>query len=55
MAEKVWRVIIAIVVGGYVLAPDLFPGPIDDAIVLGLGIFANYKLKAKQLAEKEEP
>ena len=39
------RVLIGIVVFLYVVAPDFFPGPIDDAVLIFLGVAANNKLK----------
>jgi uncharacterized membrane protein YkvA (DUF1232 family) len=37
--KKIKKIVLLIVVALYVIFPDFFPGPIDDAIVSGLGLF----------------
>ncbi len=54
MKEKFWRVIIAVTVGLYIISPDFFPGPIDDAIMLVLGYFMNQRLKMKEIEQASE-
>jgi hypothetical protein len=39
------RILIGLIVFIYVIAPDLLPGPIDDAVMIMLGVAANNKLK----------
>jgi len=39
----------------YVLCPDLFPGPFDDALVIALGVIASASLNnAKRMAMERE-
>ena len=54
MKERFWKVVIAVTVGLYIISPDLFPGPIDDAIILVLGCFMNQRLKMKEIEQVNE-
>lgn len=46
MMDLSWKkIIIILVVAVYVMVPDLFPGPIDDVIVSGLGLAMASKVK----------
>lgn len=55
MKEIFWKMIIAVTVGLYIISPDLFPGPIDDAIILVLGCFMNQRIKMKEIGQTGEP
>lgn len=41
-----WKVVIAVIVVGYIFSPiDLVPGPIDDVIVALIGSVVELRLK----------
>lgn len=45
MSPTVKKIIILIVVVCYAIAPDLFPGPIDDVLVAAGGLLAASKVR----------
>jgi uncharacterized membrane protein YkvA (DUF1232 family) len=43
-----------IAIGAYVISPaDAIPGPVDDLIIMLLGLVANKKLNEKKAAERD--
>ena len=43
-----------IAIGAYVISPaDAIPGPVDDLIIMLLGLAANKKLNGKKAAERD--
>ena len=48
MSNRLKKILLLVLVIGYILSPtDALPGPVDDLIVMLLGMFANGKLKRK--------
>ena len=48
MSNRLKKILLLVLVIGYVLSPtDALLGPVDDLIVMLLGMFANGKLKRK--------
>lgn len=48
MNNRLKKILLVALVIGYVLSPaDAMPGPIDDLIVMLLGMFANGKLSRR--------
>lgn len=48
MNDRLKKILLLALVVGYVLSPaDALPGPVDDLLVMLLGMFANGKLKRK--------
>lgn len=45
--RKAWFVILALTLVLYAVMPDKYPGPIDDAILIILGGFAEFLLLQK--------
>ncbi len=47
--NKFFKLAILIAIGAYVISPaDAIPGPVDDLIIMLLGLAANKKLNAKK-------
>lgn len=48
MSTRLKKLLLLVLVIGYVLSPtDALPGPVDDLIVMLLGMFANGKIRRK--------
>ena len=49
--SKFMKLAMSIAIGAYVISPaDAIPGPVDDLIIMLLGLAANKKLNAKKAA-----
>lgn len=44
--KGMWKILLIALVVGYVVSPDIMPGPIDDILVMLLGMAAQKKLTA---------
>jgi uncharacterized membrane protein YkvA (DUF1232 family) len=52
--NKFLKLAMIIAIGAYVISPaDAIPGPVDDLIIMLLGLAANKKLNAKKAAERD--
>lgn len=52
--NKFMKLALLIAIGAYVISPaDAIPGPVDDLIIMLLGLAANKKLNKKAAAEKD--
>ena len=52
--NKLMKLALFVVIGAYVISPaDAIPGPIDDLIIMLLGLAANKKLNRKAAAEQD--
>ena len=50
--NKFMKLALLVAIGAYVISPaDAIPGPVDDLIIMLLGLAANKKLNAKQAAK----
>jgi uncharacterized membrane protein YkvA (DUF1232 family) len=50
--NKFMKLALLVAIGAYVISPaDAIPGPVDDLIIMLLGLAANKKLNAKKAAE----
>jgi uncharacterized membrane protein YkvA (DUF1232 family) len=45
LSGKAKKIIILVIAALYVIVPDIFPGPIDDIIVSGLGLAVASRVK----------
>ena len=44
--KGIWKILLIALVVSYVVSPDIMPGPIDDILVMLLGMAAQKKLTA---------
>lgn len=52
--SKLMKLAMLVAIGAYVISPaDAIPGPVDDLIIMLLGLAANKKLNAKKAAERD--
>ena len=52
--SRLMKLAMIIAIGAYVISPaDAIPGPVDDLIIMLLGLAANKKLNAKKAAERD--
>ena len=52
--NKFMKLALLVAIGAYVISPaDAIPGPVDDLIIMLLGLAANKKLNAKSAAAND--
>lgn len=52
--SKLMKLAMLVAIGAYVISPaDAIPGPVDDLIIMLLGLAANKKLNAKKAAASD--